>query len=175
MKYLALVIVLMSVLVASAKDKKQYPPVYDKTGIASARTSHYDYSATVTTNGHQAYAGCNVSGNSVDCSDSPGVEVAKLEDGNTYVLTGNAPVLVFGKYGDEEWVPEYEDNNLIMQIVKNGMKPITFNYRLVTLTGKDNLMTGSYFCIAAASVQVKRGFYAEVCYPADKNAIVAQR
>jgi hypothetical protein len=154
-------LLVMVPMVSSAN--KDFPPVYNLTGTVKVwLASPHDYNSTVTVDGHTYFSGCNVSGNDVKCDDNAGGFTVTLTDGHTYVLSAVPSVFRFGKYGGEDWMNIAPDM-LSAQVIANGMSPITFQYRFVTMTGKSNLTAGSYFCIPSAT-PVKHRLYEEVCY-----------
>jgi hypothetical protein len=150
MKFWLTALCLLTPLVAQAKND---PPVYNLTGTVTTWVAHYDYTSTVTVDGRTSSMGCNVSDTHTECDDVFGGFWVKLADGRTYADSGKWSVFTFGPYGGEDW------QNVAPIPVSSG----TFQYRLMTIKGKDNLSAGYYACISAGTFGYKNRMFREVC------------
>jgi hypothetical protein len=153
MKTLIAALLLSLPLVAQAK--KNDPPVYNLTGTVTQWLATYDTTASVTVNGKTSFAGCNTSDTNIDCSDVTGGYTVKLADGHTYVLSRLPSAFRVGLYGGEDWYNVAPPSLMVDKL--------SFQYRLVTLTGKNDIMAGSYFCVASPTV-LKFKQHEEICY-----------
>jgi hypothetical protein len=155
----AIAILLLLPLVTVAQHKNpDYPPVYNLTGTLNMWVQVYDSTATVTVDGQTSFAGCNTTGTSVDCSDVAGGLTAKLADGRTVPVIATWSLFRLGKWFTDDW--ENVSGSILVTPSLNN--PTTFQYRLMTITGKNNLMAGSYFCVPSSNKK-KFGMYEEVC------------
>ncbi len=179
MKFRIAALLMLLPVVASAKDKNDppdYAPVYNLTGtITKDAPTHYDHYTTVTVGNRSETMGCNFTDTNTDCAEATPTWHVKLSDGLTRVLGIQTPPFRFhlGKYTHGDYSGndfEVGTNPLIDQL--GGERTYTFQYRLVTIKGKDNLMAGDYCCIQSPA-PMKHGFqaysgqYEEFCYRND--------
>ena len=96
MKRIASLTLLIVALTGLAFAKQK--PTYDLTGTVAYESFNSDSEAHVVVNGEHFDAYCSETGNSVDCTDTPGIVIATLADGSKTVV--GLPNLMWSRSND---------------------------------------------------------------------------
>jgi len=186
-RFILIVLLILTASIAStAKNKTAVS--YDGTGYIVLRSAlnHYDSEATLSTSSGTAFAGCNYSGTSVNCSDqmvSVGWTVSIQGGTGSYrafegLTTINGKHSVFMKECVEEAYSNYpfacDPIGVLTGHLHGNGDTLKFQYRMITVTKDEQYHFGEsnigkkFFCVpfdvTDKKGKVKQG---EACYKVD--------